>query len=180
MCAQPVIHRRQSRRLHGYDHARPGMYFVTLCCQDRRSMLGHVERGEMRLNAAGELVRAVWQQIPDVYPEVALDAFQVMPNHLHGIVVLGHRVTPRSAPPLGDVIRCFKMLTTRRYAERVHRDGWPPFRNRLWQRDYYDHIVRGDRTLDAIRRYIVENPARWDTDPENPTCTSRTRGGSGS
>ena len=172
MPTPPVLHHRQSHRLHGYDYSQPGIYSVTLCTQDRRPFFGRVENGQMRLSPAGELVRSIWEQIPSAYPDVALDVSQVMPNHMHGMVILGHRVTPESAPALGEIIRRFKMLTTRRYAEHVHRDGWPPFPDRLWQRDYYDHIVRGDRTLEAIRRYIVENLAQWATDPENPSVVT--------
>jgi putative transposase len=168
MFVPTVFQSRQSHRLGGYDYSRPGMYFVTLCLQDRRLLLGRVIDGRMEPNAAGKLVSAVWNEIPQYYPDVALDAFQLMPNHLHGILILGHRVRPVSSPRLGEVIRRFKMLTTRRYVEGVRLDGWPAFRDRLWQRDFYDHIVRGDRSLEAIRRYVAENPARWDSDPENP------------
>ena len=204
----PDIHHRRSIRLKGYDYTRPGAYFITICTQNRECLFGEVVNGEMRLNGAGAMVQSVWDEIPAFYPGVLTDAFVVMPNHIHGIVILvgaalrgrpgsGHPQggvptvsAPRGRPGLGhpqggaptgsqsrgvaralslpDVVHRFKTLTTKRYVDGVKRDGWPPFPGRLWQRNYYEHIIRDEQSLNRIRQYIADNPARWALDRENP------------
>ncbi len=317
----PERHHRRSIRLKGYDYARAGAYFVTIVTQDRAGLFGEVVDGEMRLNDAGRMILAVWDEIPLFYPGVDTDAFVIMPNHVHGIVVLvgattggcpdggepqgvaptlslppggnhgglprpdavpdhvgatprgrphtaptsqrarrqgnhggvprpdavpdhvgatprgrphtaptsqrarrqGNHggvprpdavpdhvgATPRGRPHYGqargpaigqargpaigqargpaigqargpaptglslpDVVHRFKTLTTKRYADGVKRDGWPAFRGRLWQRNYYEHIIRNEASLNRIRQYILDNPARWALDRENPAATS--------
>ena len=164
---------RRPLRLRGYDYALPGMYFVTLCVQGRRCLFGDVVNGTMEANDAGRMVRSTWDELPSAYPDVMTDASQVMPNHVHGVLVLGHRLHGDQSLSLGDVVRRFKMLTTTRYIDGVSRFGWTRFSGRLWQRDYYDHIIRGDRVLESVRRYIAENPAKWARDPENPVVRPR-------
>ena len=159
---------------------------------DRRlPLLGDVVDEEMRLNAAGEMAESVWAALPRRFPAVRLDTFVVMPNHVHGIIVIDHsdtvttterattRVAPTGAPDagrriaLGDVVGAYKSLTTVEYTRGVAIHGWPRFRGRLWQRNYYEHIIRDDRSLERIRAYILDNPARWPTDPENPSAVQR-------
>jgi REP element-mobilizing transposase RayT len=166
----------------------------------------------MQLNDAGKMVYDVWNDLPAFYPGVQTDAFIVMPNHIHGIIILvgadprvcpnadprvcpaqpsvgvGPRAYPDSgpracpgqpqelgqpqgvAPTLGlpDVVHRFKTMTTKRYADGVKRLGWEPFRGRLWQRNYYEHIIRNEESLNRIREYILTNPMRWALDRENP------------
>lgn len=157
---------RRSTRLHGYDYEQAGAYFVTLCAQDRECLFGEVVDGAMRLGGAGEMIHSAWEALPAHYPSVDLDAFVVMPNHLHGIVVLDGT----SGLALGDLIQRFKTLTTHRYIEKVREGAWPAFRRRVWQRNYYDHVIRDGPSLQRIREYVHDNPARWATDPENPSC----------
>jgi REP element-mobilizing transposase RayT len=196
-------HDRRSLRLKGYDYAHAGAYFVTICTQDRACLFGNIVDGEMRLNDAGRMVRSVWDEMPGRYPGIETDAFVVMPNHVHGIVVLvasnpcvgvgpcaypDHGQTPeRIAEPadvegqpqwvaptglsLSDMVHRFKTLTTKRYTDGVKERGWPAFRGRLWQRNYYDHVIRNERELDKIREYIATNPLRWALDRENPQST---------
>jgi REP element-mobilizing transposase RayT len=197
-------HHRRSIRLRGYDYSQAGAYFVTICTQDRAGPFGEVVDGEMRLNDAGRMVLAVWDELPSRFPTVEVDAFVIMPNHVHGIVVIAdapaaanvraglvpaaanvraglvpahsgattdHGATTRVAPTLGDVVGAFKSLTTVLYARGVNSYGWPPFCKRLWQRNYYEHIIRNEEALDAIRQYIVDNPVRWAFDRENPAAT---------
>jgi REP element-mobilizing transposase RayT len=112
--------------------------------------------GEMRENSAGRMVRATWAGLWRVYKGLENDQFVVMPDHLHAVVKLdGCRES------LSDVVRGFKTYTTRRYIEGVRREGWPPFSAHLWQRGFFDHVVRNEKSLDRIRQYILENPARW-------------------
>ena len=192
-------HHRRSIRLKGYDYSQPGAYFVTIGTQDRACLFGDVVDGEMRLNDAGRLVVAEWERIPERFPHIALDAFIVMPNHIHGILVITQHVgaglvpaqdgattrvaptnaqngvgvttfgaTTRVAPTVGDVVGAFKSRVTVEYIRRVKTSGWPPFRGRLWQRNYYERIIRDEESLNRIREYIASNPLRWHLDRENP------------
>jgi len=199
MTYDPTRHHRRSVRLPAYDYTQPGAYFVTICSQHRECVFGEVLQGQMILNGPGQMVELVWRQLPQWYPGVEVDAFAIMPNHVHGIVVLvgagpvgaGPRACPEhsgrpqvdsgrpqvdSGQPQGvaptmslpDVIHRFKSLTTARYRAGVLQDGWRPFPGRLWQRNYYEHVIRNDSELARVRQYIVDNPARWEEDPENP------------
>ena len=170
-----------------YDYAQPGAYFVTICAQNRECVFGEVVQGQMILDGPGQMLESVWRQLPQCYPGVEVDAFAIMPNHVHGIVVLvgaglvgvGPRacperpgqpqgVAPTPAISLPDVVHRFKSLTTAKYGRGVHNDGWRPFPGRLWQRNYYEHIMRNENELNRVRQYIVDNPAGWEEDPENP------------
>jgi putative transposase len=129
------------------------------------------------------MVQAVWEELSIYYPGVEGDGFVVMPNHIHGVFVLvgaGPRACPEKGQPQGvaptlslpDVVHRFKTLTTKRYADGVKQSGWSPFVGRLWQRNYYEHIVRDEESLGRIIQYILDNPARWEFDRENPAATT--------
>lgn len=165
----PDRHRRRSPRLPGYDYARPGTYFVTVCIHGRICLLGDVVEKAIRLSEAGKMVLQTWREMPEHYPGVSIDAVVVMPNHFHGIVVL--RTTPDGQPPmpLPDVMQRFKSLTTARYRHGVMESGWPAFEGRLWHRSYYDHIIRDRADLARLRSYIAANPARWVEDQLHPS-----------
>jgi putative transposase len=164
------VRHRRSLRLTGYDYAQSGAYFVTICTQNRACVFGCVDDGDMRLNEAGRMVRSVWQALPDRFPGMELDAFVIMPNHVHGIVAFvgaglalpGDKGAASSAPTLGDVVRAFKSLSAIRVNCLLRRSG------SLWQRNYYEHVIRNERELDRIREYIATNPLRWALDRENP------------
>lgn len=172
----PQKHHRRSIRLQGYDYARQGGYFVTICTRDRRRLFGHVANGRVELNTFGRLVEAEWRRTADLRPAVELDAYVVMPNHLHGILfITGHgggtacraptaaqfgRPVPRS---LSTVLRSFKSAATRRMNAARQTPGRP-----LWQRNYYEHVIRDEEDLERIRAYILANPEYWALDPENP------------
>ncbi len=175
------IHHRQSVRWRGFDYTSEGAYFVTICVQNRQSIFGEIQNGIMILNDVGAMIQDTWFQMPDRYSGIALDAFVVMPNHIHGIVVLNPPevgVTPRGCPvaagqargpaptSLSKVIHRYKSLTTARYRCAVDEQRWPPFEHRLWQRNYFDHVIRDEDDLNRIRDYIVENPKNWATDEE--------------
>jgi putative transposase len=162
-------HRRRSLRLQGYDYAQAGAYFVTICTQDRRCVFGEVVEGLMHLNRAGQLAAAVWRDMLKRFPEIDLDMFVVMPNHLHGIIVLSDsRAATRAAPTIGDVIGAFKSLFAVQFIDGVKKGRWRAFDRRIWQRNYYEHVIRDERDLDRVCRYIDENPLRWEFDEENP------------
>jgi len=154
---------RRNLRLAGWDYRSPGPYGITLVTQHREWRFGEVVDGRMVLNDAGSMVSVVWEEMAVAFSRATLDAFVVMPNHLHAIVHLGHE--DRAANPrLGDIVQRFKIVTTARYSEGVHHKGWPPYDRRLWQNEYYDHIIRDAEDLARSRRYILANPANWDED----------------
>ena len=170
--------RRRSIRLPGFDYAQPGAYFVTICTWDRACVLGQVVNDEINLSQAGRVVQATWEDLPRHFPHVRLDAWIVMPNHVHGIIVLtdpddmpvgaGFKPAPanNSGSPrhgLPEIVRAFKTFSSRRINAARSTVGAP-----FWQRNYYEHVIRNDESLNRIRQYIKDNPARWHEDPENP------------
>jgi len=169
--------RKNSIRLRGYDYSRPGVYFVTICTRDRDCLFGNIVNGQMVMNDYGKMVDETLKWLARRYAYVSLDAWVVMPNHLHGIVIItdeqcnsrgGSRTAPtRTAPtrtrkPLGRLIGAFKTVSTKRINELRRTTG-----ARLWQRNYYEHIIRNENELNAIRRYILNNPLNWDLDRDN-------------
>ena len=161
----PNKHHRRSIRLQGFDYTREGAYFVTVCTRNRGCLFGDVVEGEMRLNNAGRLVEAVWEGLSDHYPHVELDAWVIMPNHVHGIVMLV-RAANTMRHGLSEIVRAFKTFSARRINAMHGTPGAP-----VWQRNYYEHIIRNDDALQHIRQYISENPACWAEDAENPART---------
>ena len=153
------MHRR-SLRLRRFDYSRPGAYFVTICASSH--LFGRVRAGEVILSRCGEIARACWASIPDHFPHVRTDASVVMPDHVHGILLLGDR-EPRisaigriSPGSLGTVVRSFKSAVASRINALGVRTGG------IWQRNYFDEIISTRDDLDRVRRYIRDNPARWE------------------
>jgi putative transposase len=150
----------------------PGAYFITLCVQHRQCLFGGIGAGEMRLNGAGKMIQTTWNEIPMHYPGIETDAFVIMPNHIHGIIVIPQRWTTRKGQPQGvaptmslpDVVHRFKTMTTKRYADGVKITGWKPFPGKLWQRNYWERVVRNESELNVIREYIRTNAVTWETD----------------
>jgi len=144
---------------------------VTICTQDRRCLFGCVENEEVVLNEIGSIVSEAWLWLGDRHEAVDLDTFVVMPNYLHGILHLTHsrrggsRTAPTRTKPLGRLIGAFKTVSTKCINQHRHTPG-----ARVWQRGYYDHIIRDDANLDAVRRYIRDNPLQWALDRENPAA----------
>jgi REP element-mobilizing transposase RayT len=200
MAFDPQKHHRRSIRLNGYDYTQPGAYFITVVTHDRECLFGEIVDGEMRLNEFGEIVRTEWFKTAVVRPYVMLypDEFVMMPNHTHGIIWIvdvgaTRRVAPSPvapspiAPPLdstplvhatihprgpmagsvGAIIGQFKSITAKRINALRNIPGQP-----VWQRNYYEHIIRDERALNAIRRYILNNPANWTKDADYLEMTS--------
>ena len=171
---------RRTLRLPGYDYSLPGAYFITICTQDRACVFGTVVDDTVHLNDLGRMVDATWTELPTHCQGLHLDQFTIMPNHLHAIAFLSGSSdqnhpsidgrTQRSAPTvaLPDIIRRFKTVTTSRVRHDVHNCGWHPSSGRLWQRNYYEHVIRNDDSLCRIRDYIANNPTSWALDRENP------------
>ena len=174
--------RRRSTRLSRFDYARQGAYFVTLCTRNRACLFGDIQNGEMRLNEFGELANNMWSEIPTHCPHVEIDASVIMPNHLHGVIVIPHtHVGATHASPLtsgppkrshGAIIGAYKSAVPK-HANRLGLLSDLGFSRRsIWQRNYYDHVIRDDASLALIRQYIADNPFRWPEDPENPARQS--------
>lgn len=164
MQSNPNAHHRQSIRLKEYDYSQPGFYFITICVHERRPLFGKVVEGNMVLNDAGAMVVEQWLKIPARFQQVVLKEFIVMPNHLHGIIeiLLGEAMTTNTN--LGNVVGAFKSLTTNAYIRSVHHHGWPIFNEKIWGRNYYEHVIRDEKSYLKIAEYIQTNPQKWSED----------------
>ena len=157
--------RRRKLRLPKYDYTQAGAYYVTICSYKKRCIFGEVVARQMILNRYGKIVQTAWMEIDHHFPTVKTDQFVVMPNHIHGIIILN----PDSlececeGPSLGTVVGSFKSATTR-YINKLQ----GATKAIIWQRNYYEHIIRNEQSMDEIRQYIAHNPRNWDRDPENP------------
>ena len=194
MAFNPQKHHRSSIRLKDYDYSQPGAYFVTICTQNRECVLGRIENEKFLLAESGEIIQHVLSRLPDRFPDDGLDKFVIMPNHVHAIILLGIKENRQSAgsqfiapknnvpppvgarfiapknfsnreitvnpPTLGHIIRAFKAVSTR-LIRTNH------FRKFSWQRGYYEHIIRNEKSLNAIRIYIRNNPFLWQYDSDN-------------
>ena len=166
---------RRSIRLPGYDYTQVGAYFVTICTHNRMPLFGDVVDEEMRSNESGQIAEKVWREIPDHFDKVVIDAFVVMPNHIHGIIVIVddhvgarhasplHRARQPSKGTLGTIVGSYKSAVSKQVNEHRGTTGVP-----VWQRNYYEHVIRNETALHDIRHYIIHNPAKWADDPENP------------
>lgn len=196
---------RKSIRLKHYNYSNKGLYYLTICTQNRKCVFGKINNGEMVLNDAGEMVNQWFLKIANRFDNIKLDEYQLMPNHVHAIIVsngrihgsfgsthgstptaviknpvgadlrvrpshgdLRVRLSPTNPPTLGKIIQWFKTMTTNHYIRGVKQNGWQPFNKRLWQRNYWEHIIRDNDSLDKIRIYIKNNPTTWRRDRNNP------------
>lgn len=186
----PTIHHRRSIRLKGYDYSQAGLYFITICCQDRVCRLGKIENGVMICNELGEIAYREWMKTAELRPQIELDAFMVMPNHIHGILKInemnmdtlhspnntgdnmgdnmgecnspnntGECNSPLRSPSntIGAIIRGYKSSVTKQF-------GLMGFDEKLWQRNYYEHIIRDEQSYQIISEYIINNPKKWADD----------------
>ena len=183
------VQKRRSIRLGGYDYSQAGAYFITICAQNRHCLFGNITEGAMALNDAGRAVADCWLQIPHHFPHVELDEWVVMPNHIHCIVIIvgannyspvqlnndlplqsnhdpslqsNHDSPPQKHPTgtartIGSMVRGFKIGVTKWYRQRS-------VSSKIWQRNYWDHIIRNESELNRIRRYILDNPMQWEQD----------------
>jgi putative transposase len=158
---------RRSIRLKGYDYATPGIYFLTICTKDRNDLFGEIISGQMSLNDLGNIIAEDWKAIPERISVVRIEEFVIMPNHLHGLIEIQDRqLSPDEKRwNLGQIVAYFKYRLTKRYNYLLESGDL----RKLWQRNYYEHIVRNERSLVAIREYIFSNPLNWAEDPDNVT-----------
>lgn len=235
---QPEKHHRRSIRLKGYDYTQKGLYFITICCQNRICRFGDVVDGEMALNEYGQIAYNEWLKLSDRFSNFELDVFQIMPNHMHGIILLNNvsvvgaavgavgagftpaqidlntqneldiknnldsqidlniknnlntrndinikndldvqnigqyddniRATARVAPTVYDIVGAYKSLVANGCLE-IWKSIWAgvtpvPLMGKLWQRNYYEHIIRNEQSYQTISNYIINNPAKWTND----------------
>jgi putative transposase len=163
---------RKSIRLRGYDYSLPGGYFVTINAYRKDSLFGDIQQEKLILNNYGEIVKSFWEKTPDYYQNVHLDTFIVMPNHIHGIIFIkdleiesknhtraGHRPAPTKSHSLPEIVRAFKSFSANKINQLRNTKGLP-----VWQRNYYEHIIRNDKELNDIRAYIKNNIVNWHID----------------
>ena len=215
----PKIHKRKSIRLKGYDYSQKGLYFVTICCQNREHFYGKIEKGEMQLNDAGKMIHKWYQELENKFSDIRCHEMVVMPNHFHCIIE-NVGVTDRTAvtadgtangasavgadlcvcpdinnnepsrkmdanlgewtldertmderilgehtgSPLHRVVQWFKTMSTNEYIRNVKSNDWKRFDRKLWQRNYWEHIIRNEPSYHRISEYIKSNPKNWKND----------------
>ncbi len=217
----PNIHHRKSIRLKGYDYSQAGLYFITICCENREHRFGNItvgagftpaqnpdaqntpaQKGQpqgvaptMILNEFGTVAYNEWAKLPERFPNFELDVFQIMPNHMHGIIALNDvvgagftppqndneqnnlgqpqglplqipdddiRATARVAPTIGDIVGAYKSLVTNACIDICNSQNIRL--GKLWQRNYYEHIIRDEKSYQTISNYIINNPQNWKGD----------------
>ena len=168
----PNIHHRRSIRLKGYDYSQAGLYFVTICAKNRECLFGNITNNIMILNEAGKMIKNEWMKLPKRFQNIQLHEFIVMPNHFHAIleiagetlVVAPNNVVAPKSSTLGDMVGAFESITTVEYIRGVKNNNWPPFDGKLWQRNYWEHIIRNYNEYSRIAHYIINNPTKWKND----------------
>ena len=189
----PNIHHRKSIRLKGYDYSQAGLFFITICVQDRKCLFGEIVNGAMILNDAGQMVEKWYRELENKYPDKKCHEMVVMPNHFHciieNVVTVGAdlRVCPYDTPnqsiitptvsgdappvsgehkgsPQHRAVQWFKTMSTNEYIRGVKNLGWEPFNGKLWQRNYWEHIIRDEQSYQRISEYIINNPKNWNND----------------
>lgn len=186
---------RRSIRLKGYDYSQAGAYFITICCQNRTNMFGVIQNGVMQLHDAGKMVEKWYVELGNKFFDMECGEMIVMPNHIHFIMinvgadlrvcpnihdehvlgehilgehVLGeHVLGEHIGTPLHVVVQWFKTMTTNAYIRGVTSYHWQRFNKRMWQRNYYEHIIRNENEYNRIVQYIIDNPAKWGNDQLN-------------
>jgi REP element-mobilizing transposase RayT len=167
---------RHSIRLKNYDYSSPGYYFVTICTYNRACLLSEIKNSKIILTPLGKMVKSTWNDLPNHNSHIQLDELIIMPNHVHGIIIIqdNESVGAGSEPAptndikptrhgLPEIIRQFKTFSARRINKKRQTMGYP-----VWQRNYYEHVIRGEKELYQIKNYIIDNPHKWELDKENP------------
>jgi len=195
----PQIHHRRSIRLQNYNYSSEGAYFVTMCTQNRECLFGEIVNGEMILNEHGKIVEQCWNDLPNHYSNIVLDAYVIMPDHFHGIIFIvsvdsdsvnsdsvdsdavdsdavgaihelprlqqqqqQQRQRQRRKMLLPKIVGRFKMNSAKQINQMRNTPGIS-----VWQRNYYEHIIRDEKSLENIRKYIINNPEQWYHDNKN-------------
>ncbi|MEC4115954.1 transposase [Myroides phaeus] len=160
---------RRSIRLKGYDYSQEGLYFITICCKDNKSRFGYIFNDEMILNEAGKMVEERYKALESKFPNIRCDEMVVMPNHFHCIIEIinSDKEEWRVNVSICKIVQWFKTMTTNEYIKGVRNLGWKRFDKQLWQRNYYEHVIRTYQSYCIISNYILCNPERWLKDKYN-------------
>jgi len=165
---------RKRTRLENYDYSKNGYYFITICAENREEWFGKVEKEEMILNQYGKIVNQCWDDLPSHYLNCSLDTFVIVPNHIHGIIVIlnnntvGNGLKPVPTHGLSEMIRGFKTFSSRKINEEIKNDN-----KFQWQKSFYDHVIRNEKSLHNLRHYITFNSLKWELDIENRRNVNR-------
>jgi len=169
MTGRKTIHTRRSIRLQGFDYSKKGLYFITLCTQNRKPLFGEITDGKMELSEAGQIAHNCWIAIPDHFPTVQLEEFVIMPDHVHGIIRIISEVNAHQTEPpkneygklirgsVGSIVKGFKIGVTKWFREQGNQD-------KIWQRNYYESVIYSYEDFCRVSRYIIENPKNWRKD----------------
>lgn len=185
-----MLHNRRSIRLKGYNYSQEGIYFITLCCQDKQHFFGEIQNGNMMLNELGEIIKEEWEKTPLIRTNISLGAYIIMPDHFHAILHIDQQITKKEdyipnqfkspSQTIGAIIRGFKGATTIRIKKlNSNSTGESQFAptpttqfaptkptqftlTKIWQRNYFEKIVRDQRAYDNITQYIIDNPKKWE------------------
>ena len=182
------LHHRRSVRLKGYDYSQAGLYFVTICVQDKVCLFGEIIDDDMLLNDAGKMIEKWYFELENKFSDIECGVYVVMPNHFHAIIInngsklidvdhhksvqpigLGEHV----GSPLYEIVQWFKTMTTNEYIRAVKTLDWQRFTGKLWQRNYWEHVIRDQKSFDMISEYIINNPKNWQTDKLNNPPTKQ-------
>ncbi|HCX89509.1 MAG: hypothetical protein COW04_01090 [Deltaproteobacteria bacterium CG12_big_fil_rev_8_21_14_0_65_43_10] len=188
----PEKHHRRSIHLKGYDYSQQGGYYMTIVTQNRECLFGDLVDGEMVLNDAGTMIEKWYFELENKFPDIQCDEYVIMPNHFHAVIhnvgvdlrvcpmkKLGehnsvehhsgkHHSGKHAGSPLRKIVQWFKTMTTNEYIRMVKQNEWQPFNGKLWQRNYWEHVIRDENELNHIREYILNNQLQWELDDENP------------
>lgn len=161
----PDIHHRRTIRLYGFDYSTEACYFITICTQEKKCLFGRIEDGVMQMNELGEMIEKWYAELEHKFPSLLCLDYVIMPNHFHGIIHVGADLCVRpdtsSVVSLSQVVQWFKTMTTNEYYRKVKLKHWASVGKKIWQRNYYEHIIRNAHEFDEITQYIRTNPTRW-------------------
>ena len=169
---------RRPNRLKNYNYSSTGYYYVTICSNNRQNIFGKCKNvvgeglasshNKIQLSDLGQIIDKQWRDIPKQFGNIEIDNYVIMPNHIHGILIVNNqkREDARPSPTVSDVICSFKSKCTVEYIRLIKRNDLN-ISGKIWQRSFFDHVIRNDRSLKNIREYIKNNPATWDIDEEN-------------
>jgi len=173
MAYNPEIHHRQAIRLKNYDYSQAGAYFITICTKQKQCIFGDIKNGQMRFNHLGSIADQYWQEIPQHFPNITLDVYVIMPNHLHGILWIiessqnankNRKFGNIVSTSISSVIRSYKAIITKKINKICDSQGVAS----VWQGRYHEKIISDEQTLQNTRNYIINNPLNWDRDQDNP------------
>ncbi len=176
MSYDPENHLRKSIRLKGYDYSQAGLYFITICTQERKHFFGKIENGKIILNGFGKVAEEEWIKTAEIRKNILLHEYVVMPNHFHGIVEITHKISCADeidnkfklpSNNIGAIVRGFKAAVCRGVLQYARTDTQYARTDKIWHRNYWEHIIRNGNEYNRISDYIKNNPSKWNNDKLN-------------